>query len=176
MENISRRNFMKGVGAVALATAATGLLSGCGDSMVIEDASGLNDTANMNGIKMTVREVLYGTDLSSGTVYVIPKVVIQNSTAAGIPVDPTGSFRIIVNGTDEMVLNESTMAEMKTLSAVSNKTLSRGMSETGYLCSKATNVGTPKYVYVMFYPNPADTKTALRCKIMKNQWGIIGSL
>ena len=40
MENISRRNFMKGVGAVALATAATGLLSGCGDGgLIVEEGS-----------------------------------------------------------------------------------------------------------------------------------------
>lgn len=177
MENISRRNFMKGVGAMAVATAATGLLGGCSDGSLIADATGLDETANLKGVKMTVREVLYGTDMSTGTIYILPKVVIQNSGAGGIPVDPAnGSFKVIVNGNQEMVLNANTMAELKTMSPITKDTLNRGMSRSGYLCSKGTNIGTPKYVYVVFYPNPADSKTALRCKILRNQWGITGTL
>lgn len=177
MENISRRNFMKGVGALAVATAATGLLGGCSDGSLIADATGINNAAEIRGVKMTVRQVLYGNDMSSGTIYVIPKVVIQNNGAGPIPVDPAnGSFKVIINGNQEMVLNANTMAELKTMSPITKATLKRDESRSGYLCSKATNVGTPKYVYIVYYPYPEDTKTALRCKILESQWRVTGSL
>ncbi len=168
MENISRRNFMKGVGAVALATAATGLLSGCGDNSVIADASGLNDTANLKGVKMTVRKLCYATD-SDGNYYIIPEVLIRNETPASLPVDPTGgSFEVRLNGSTLLNITDESMARLNNssdMSKLGKQTLSRNQQDKGWICAKG-NVSTQfNYVYIIYYPNPNDQKTALRCKI-----------
>ena len=177
MDNISRRNFMKGVGAVALATATTGLLGGCSDGNVVIEAVGVNEEAEYKGVSITVREVLYALDRSSGMFYVVPKVAIKNNGAAGIPVDVSkGSFDILVNGSERLTLNADTMKELQNLSPLEAKTLNRGGSQTGYLCGKGKNTSTPKYVYIAFYPNPEDNKTCLRCKVLQNQWKLLGSL
>lgn len=177
MENISRRNFMKGVGTVALAAAATGLLGGCSDGSVVVTADGLNNDAEYKGIKLTVREVLYAWDVKGGSFYVVPKVVVQNNSAAGIPVDPAnGSFEILVNGSSKLTVNSDTMAELKTLSGITTRTLSRGGTSVGYICGTGSKVATVNYAYITYYPNPADTKTCLRCKIPQNQWKLLGTL
>ncbi len=168
MENISRRNFMKGVGAVALATAATGLLGGCGDGSMIADASGLDETANLKGLKMTIRKLCYTTD-NDGNYYILPQVLIRNETPFSVPVNPTGgSFEIRLNGTTPLSITEETMTRLNNsmdMSKLSAADLSRNEQVKGWLCAKG-NVSTQfNYVYVIFYPNANDTKTALRCKI-----------
>ncbi len=168
MENISRRNFMKGVGAVALATAATGLLSGCGDGGLIVDANGLNDTANLKGVKMTVRKLCYATD-SDGNYYIIPEVLIRNETPAKLLLDPTGgSFEIRLNGSTPLNITEESMARLNNsndMSKLEKQTLKRDQQDKGWICAKG-NVSTRfDYVYIIYYPNPDDQKTALRCKV-----------
>lgn len=168
MENISRRNFMKGVGAVALATAATGLLSGCGDGGLIVDANGLNDTANLKGVKMTVRKLCYATD-SDGNYYIIPEVLIRNETPAKLLLDPAGgSFEVRLNGTTPLNITEESMARLNNsndMSKLEKQTLKRDQQDKGWICAKG-NVSTQfNYVYIIYYPNPDDQKTALRCKI-----------
>ena len=168
MENISRRNFMKGVGAMALATAATGLLGGCGDSSLIVNVSGLNEVAELKGVKMTVRKLSYGA-YADGTYYFVPEVLVSNSGATGVPVKPTeGSFEIWLNGSNRLTINAETMARLdnsKDLTKMSTRTLSRGQQEKGCLCAKGEGVSSFDYVYVIFYPNPDDKLTALRCRI-----------
>lgn len=169
---MTRREFMKSVGAASLAVAAAGLLSGCSGGDVIASANGINDVANMDQIKMTVRSLSYGYD-SNGTLYVVPEVLLNNGTAAGIPVAPeNGSFRLSVNGTLDMNINEETMAFLKknkSWNAVDSRTLNRGQYEQGHLCGTLQNAPAFNYVYVIFYPNPYDTKTYLRCKISKSE-------
>ncbi len=168
MENISRRNFMKGVGAVALATAATGLLGGCSDGSLVVDANGLNDTAEMKGVKMTVRKLYYAA-YGDGTYYFVPEVLVSNSGATAVPVDPTGgSFAIYLNGSTKLDISKTTMARLDNsveMSPMESRTLSRSQQEKGCLCAKGTGVSGFNYIWVIFYPNPDDTKTALRCKI-----------
>lgn len=168
MENISRRNFMKGVGAVALATAATGLLSGCGDNGLIVDANGLNDTANLKGVKMTVRKLCYATD-SAENYYIIPEILIRNETPTSLPVYPTGgSFEVRLNGSTLLNITDESMARLNNssdMSKLEKQSLARNQQDKGWICAKG-NVSTRfDYVHIIYYPNPDDKKTALRCKI-----------
>lgn len=169
MENISRRNFMKGVGALAVATAATGLLGGCSDGSLIVDATGLNNAAEMKGIKMTVRRLAYAA-YGDGTYYFVPEVLISNSGATGVPLDPeNGSFEVWLNGKTKLNISKETMARLDSstdFNKMDTRTLSRNQQEKGCLCAKGTGVSSFNYVYVVFYPNPSDAKTALRCKIL----------
>ncbi len=172
MENISRRNFMKGVGALAVATAATGLLGGCGDGSLIADATGLNDTAELKGVKMTVRKLSYAS-YSDGTYYFVPEVLVSNNGATAVPLDPAGgSFDIYLNGSSKLNISKDTMARLDNsmdVTKMDTRTLSRGQQEKGCICAKGTGVSTFNYIYVVFYPNPADTKTILRCKILAKE-------
>ena len=169
MENISRRNFMKGVGALAVATAATGLLSGCGDDSLVVDATGLNNAVEMKGVKMTVRRLAYAA-YGDGTYYFVPEVLISNSGATGVPLDPeNGSFEVWLNGKTKLNISKETMARLdssKDFNKMDTRNLSRGQQEKGCLCAKGTGVTTFNYVWVVFYPNPNDRKTAMRCKIL----------
>ena len=54
---LTRRGFLKSVGAATLAVAAVGLLGGCEGGEMVGNAIGLNDTAELKGIKMTVRSL-----------------------------------------------------------------------------------------------------------------------
>lgn len=56
---LTRRGFLKSVGAATLAVAAVGLLGGCEGGEMVGNANGLNDTAELKGIKMTVRSLAY---------------------------------------------------------------------------------------------------------------------
>lgn len=86
---LTRRGFLKSVGAATLAVAAVGLLGGCEGGEMVGNANGLNDTAELKGIKMTVRSLAYAS-YSDGTFYLVPEVLINNGSAAGIPLNPTG--------------------------------------------------------------------------------------
>lgn len=169
---MTRRNFIKSVGAASLAVAVAGLLGGCSEKDVVADARGLDDTANLEGIKMTVRSLSYGYD-GSGTLYVVPEVLLNNGTAAGVPVSPEGgSFRLLVNGSQELNINQDTMAFLKrnkSWNSVESRTLNRGQYEKGHLCGSLQNGPDFNYVQVIFYPNPYDTKTYLRCRIDKSE-------
>ena len=99
---LTRRGFLKSVGAATLAVAAVGLLGGCEGGEMVGNANGLNDTAELKGIKMTVRSLAYAS-YSDGTFYLVPEVLINNGSAAGIPLNPTGgSFKLRVNGSEEL--------------------------------------------------------------------------
>lgn len=65
---LTRRGFLKSVGAATLAVAAVGLLGGCEGGEMVGNANGLNDTAELKGIKMTVRSLAYAS-YSDGTFY-----------------------------------------------------------------------------------------------------------
>lgn len=168
MENISRRSFMKGVGAMALATAASGLLGGCSDGSMYVDATGLNEVAEMKGVRMTVRKMSY-TQYEGGSYYFVPEVLISNSGATGVPVKPTGgSFEVWLNGSSRLEITTESMARLdngKEFIKMETRTLSRGQQEKGCLCAKGSSAASLNYVYVIFYPNPDDKLTALRCKI-----------
>lgn len=56
---LTRRGFLKSVGAATLAVAAVGLLGGCEGGEMVGNANGLNDTAELKGIKMTVRSLAF---------------------------------------------------------------------------------------------------------------------
>lgn len=96
---LTRRDFMKSVGAASLAVAAAGLLGGCEEADLVGNATGTGDTAELRDIKMRVKSVSYAS-YSDGTYYFVPQIRIYNGTAVGIPLEPTGgSFRIRLNGT-----------------------------------------------------------------------------
>lgn len=159
---------LKSVGAATLAVAAVGLLGGCEGGEMVGNANGLNDTAELKGIKMTVRSLAYAS-YSDGTFYLVPEVLINNGSAAGIPLNPTGgSFKLRVNGSKELDINSDTMAILDKnaeLNALDTRTLNRGQYEKGHLCGKGSGVSKFDYVQVLFYPNPQDAKTYLCCKI-----------
>ena len=77
---LTRRGFLKSVGAATLAVAAVGLLGGCEGGEMVGNANGLNDTAELKGIKMTVRSLAYAS-YSDGTFYLVPEVLINNGSA-----------------------------------------------------------------------------------------------
>ena len=165
---LTRRGFLKSVGAATLAVAAVGLLGGCEGGEMVGNANGLNDTAELKGIKMTVRSLAYAS-YSDGTFYLVPEVLINNNSAAGIPLKPAGgSFELWLNGSTKLNISDETMARLdssKDFTRMDSRTLSRGQYEKGSLCGKGTGVSSFNYLYVIFYPNPEDQKTALRCKI-----------
>lgn len=47
---LTRRGFLKSVGAATLAVAAVGLLGGCEGGEMVGNANGLNDTAELNAL------------------------------------------------------------------------------------------------------------------------------
>ena len=152
---LTRRGFLKSVGAATLAVAAVGLLGGCEGGEMVGNANGLNDTAELKGIKMTVRSLAYAS--------------YSDGSAAGIPLNPTGgSFKLRVNGSEELDINSDTMAILdknSKLNALETRTLNRGQYAKGHLCGKGSGVSKFNYVQVLFYPNPQDAKTYLCCKI-----------
>ena len=99
----------------------------------------------------------------------MPEVLINNNSAAGIPLKPAGgSFELWLNGSTKLNISDETMARLdssKDFTRMDSRTLSRGQYEKGSLCGKGTGVSSFNYLYVIFYPNPEDQKTALRCKI-----------
>ena len=108
----SRRVFLKSAAAAALAVSAAGLTA-CGSGDLVANAKGLNDTAELREIKMTVRSLSYGY-ASDGTFYLVPEVLINNGSAAGIPIDPAnGSFKLRVNGSKDLTMDSGTMAFLK---------------------------------------------------------------
>lgn len=131
---LTRRGFLKSVGAATLAVAAVGLLGGCEGGEMVGNANGLNDTAELKGIKMTVRSLAYAS-YSDGTFYLVPEVLINNGSAAGIPLNPTGgSFKLRVNGSEELDINSDTMAILNKnskLNALDTRTLNRGQYAKG---------------------------------------------
>lgn len=154
---LTRRGFLKSVGAATLAVAAVGLLGGCEGGEMVGNANGLNDPAELKGIKMTVRSLAYAS-YSDGTFYLVPEVLINNGSAAGIPLNPTGgSFKLRVNGSEELDINSDTMAILdknSKLNALDTRTLNRGQYAKGHLCGKGSGVSKFDYVQVLFYPNP----------------------
>lgn len=136
---LTRRGFLKSVGAATLAVAAVGLLGGCEGGEMVGNANGLNDTAELKGIKMTVRSLAYAS-YSDGTFYLVPEVLINSDTMA--------------------ILNKNSK-----LNALDTRTLNRGQYAKGHLCGKGSGVSKFNYVQVLFYPNPQDAKTYLCCKI-----------
>lgn len=145
---LTRRGFLKSVGAATLAVAAVGLLGGCEGGEMVGNANGLNDTAELKGIKMTVRSLAYAS-YSDGTFYLVPEVLINNGSAAGIPLNPTGgSFKLRVNGSEELDINSDTMAILNKnskLNALDTRTLNRGQYAKGHLCGKGSGVSKFNY-------------------------------
>ena len=176
---LTRRGFLKSVGAATLAVAAVGLLGGCEGGEMVGNAIGLNDTAELKGIKMTVRSLAYAS-YSDGTFYLVPEVLINNGSAAGIPLNPTGgSFKLRVTGSKELDINSDTMAILdknSKLNALETRTLNRGQYAKGHLCGKGSGVSKFDYVQVLFYPNPQDAKTYLCCKIAAKEASLMLSI
>lgn len=84
---LTRRGFLKSVGAATLAVAAVGLLGGCEGGEMVGNANGLNDTAELKGIKMTVRSLAYAS-YSDGTFYLVPEVAHQQRQRGRDPAEP----------------------------------------------------------------------------------------
>ena len=82
----SRRVFLKSAAAAALAVSAGGLAA-CGSGDLVANAKGLNDTAELRDIKMTVRSLSYGS-ASDGTFYLVPEVLMARRTRAAHPEIP----------------------------------------------------------------------------------------
>ncbi len=166
----SRRVFLKSAAAAALAVSAAGLTA-CGSGDLVANANGLNDTAELREIKMTVRSLSYGY-ASDGTFYLVPEVLINNGTAAGIPIDPAnGSFKLRVNGSKDLTMDSGTMAFLKknkSWNAMEKRTLNRGQYEKGHLCGTGKDISFD-YVQILFFPNPQDNKTYLSCKVYKKE-------
>lgn len=167
----SRRVFLKSAAAAALAVSAAGLTA-CGSGDLVANAKGLNDTAELREIKMTVRSLSYGYDSDGGTFYLVPEVLINNGSAAGIPIDPAnGSFKLRVNGSKDLTMDSGTMAFLKKnkgWNAMEKRTLNRGQYEKGHLCGTGKDISFD-YVQILFFPNPQDNKTYLSCKVYKKE-------
>lgn len=165
----SRRVFLKSAAAAALAVSAAGLTA-CGSGDLVANAKGLNDTAELRDIKMTVRSLSYGS--SDGTFYLVPEVLINNGSAAGIPIDPAnGSFKLRVNGSKDLTMDSESMAFLKknkSWNAMEKRTLNRGQYEKGHLCGTGKDISFD-YVQILFFPNPQDNKTYLSCKVYKKE-------
>lgn len=165
----SRRVFLKSAAAAALAVSAAGLTA-CGSGDLVANAKGLNDTAELREIKMTVRSLSYGS--SGGTFYLVPEVLINNGSAAGIPIDPAnGSFKLRVNGSKDLTIDSEAMAFLeknKSWNAMEKRTLNRGQYEKGHLCGTGKDISFD-YVQILFFPNPQDQKTYLSCKVYKKE-------
>ena len=162
----SRRVFLKSAAAAGLAVSAA-----CGSGDLVANAKGLNDTAELREIKMTVRSLSYGY-ASDGTFYLVPEVLINNGSAAGIPIDPAnGSFKLRVNGSKDLTMDSGTMAFLKKnkgWNAMEKRTLNRGQQEKGHLCGTGKDISFD-YVQILFFPNPQDNKTYLSCKVYKKE-------
>lgn len=165
----SRRVFLKSAAAAALAVSAAGLTA-CGSGDLVANAKGLNDTAELRDIKMTVRSLSYGD--ADGTFYLVPEVLINNGSAAGIPIDPAnGSFKLRVNGSKDLTIDSESMAFLKknkSWNAMEKRTLNRGQQEKGHLCGTGKDISFD-YVQILFFPNPQDNKTYLSCKVYKKE-------
>ena len=158
----SRRVFLKSAAAAALAVSAAGLTA-CGSGDLVANAKGLNDTAELREIKMTVRSLSYGY-ASDGTFYLVPEVLINNGSAAGIPIDPAnGSFKLRVNGSKDLTIDSGTMAFLK-----KNKSWNAMEKRTLNLCGTGKDISFD-YVQILFFPNPQDNKTYLSCKVYKKE-------
>lgn len=151
-QTFSRRGFLKGAAAAALAVSAMGL-TGCST-----DAGAEPSTAVILGdykVDLDLKRSVLGKN--------------GDGSAAGIPLNPTGgSFKLRVNGSEELDINSDTMAILNKnskLNALDTRTLNRGQYAKGHLCGKGSGVSKFNYVQVLFYPNPQDAKTYLCCKI-----------
>lgn len=168
-QNISRRNFMKGTAAVALATATSGLLGGCASSDLVGDAVGLGKAAELSNISMTVNAIYSYSDRSTNKFYIVPKVTIRNEGAAAVAVKPvSGNFRIIVNGSTELTCDKdaaSILEDFNGVTAMVSSSINRGQKAQGCLCGSGPRGTALDYVTIIFYPNEADRHTYLRCKI-----------
>lgn len=175
-QKITRRVFLKGAAMGALAVSASALLSGCGgDAPLTASATGLNDFAEVQGVRMTIRKMSYIED-ENGTFYLMPDVLIKNNSSANIPLYPEqGSFLLRVNGSTNLTLNKNTMALLKNyegMNALRSLTLSNGgRQESGFLCGMDTEGKVSKidYAEVFFYPNPKDTRSYLCCRVNKKE-------
>lgn len=151
-QTFSRRGFLKGAAAAALAVSAMGL-TGCST-----DAGAEPSTAVILGdykVDLDLKRSVLGKN--------------GDGSATGIPLNPTGgSFKLRVNGSEELDINSDTMAILNKnskLNALDTRTLNRGQYAKGHLCGKGSGVSKFNYVQVLFYPNPQDAKTYLCCKI-----------
>ena len=92
---------------------------------------------------MTVRSLSYGY-ASDGTFYLVPEVLINNGSAAGIPIDPAnGSFKLRVNGSKDLTIDSETMAFLKknkSWNAMEKRTLNRGQYERRGICAERARI------------------------------------
>ena len=171
MENkIDRRGFLKGAGTVALAAAATTLLGGCTDETYSVSVVGLNKTAVLSDIRMTVRKVYAVWDMINKSYYVMPQVVIRNDGAMSISVEPVdGNFALVRDGVeltcDKAAQNTITESTTKVAPLMMPVTLNHGNQTSGFICGRGSTKLNGGPLSVIFYPNPNVTTTYLVCRI-----------
>lgn len=174
---MNRRTFLKTTAAAAVAVSVTGLLGGCGESVskeLVADATGLNQTVELQGIQMTVKKLGTLYDSAVGCFYIVPSIQIKNGGALPIAADPLGgSFRILLPDNTELTLNAETMERISastTAPPLKAQTLTRGASASGCLCASGSGVSSVKSIRILYYPAVKDPTIYLRCTIPSNQF------
>lgn len=173
---MNRRTFLKTTAAAAVAVSLSGVLAGCseGNGDLFAEAVGLGQTADLQGMQLTVNSLGTISDIANGTFYMVPSVKITNGGALPIAVTPEGgSFSIILPNKTELTINEKTMdliRQSKTLTPLQEQTVARGKTVKGDICASGSGVSRVAYVYVVYYPVASDRTTYLRCKINSNEF------
>lgn len=169
---LTRRDFLKSAAVTALAVSMSGMLTSCDDGELVGAATGLNKTAELSNIRMTVRELGVVAETGSKTCYLVPKLVIRNEGALAVAVDPAkGSFKVVVDGKTDLTVDASTMKKVtdsSKLTPVLSQSLKHGNQASGSICAMGKDLVDWKYADVIFYPSIDDKKTYLRCRIYKN--------
>lgn len=111
MQTISRRNFMKGTGAVVLATACSGLLAGCGSK-----SSSSPYTIQLSDFKISLEKFYPGYDYTTSSTQGFSMSVfikrigdrdLKNEHYSGLFSAYIGSEKLsITNGSDKVTLNK----------------------------------------------------------------------
>lgn len=174
---MDRRTFLKTTAATAMAVSLTGLLGGCGGSGskdLYADSVGLNQTVELQGIQLTVKELGTLYDSAAGCFYIVPRIQVKNSGALPISVDPLGgSFRILMPDNKELTLNADTMNRISnstSLTPLKAQTLTRGVSASGCLCASGSGVSRISSLRIIYYPAANDTTIYLRSTIKSEQF------
>ena len=171
-DKMTRRTFMKGA-AVMAAVSLSGMLAGCGESTdLYADASGVNNWADLQGIKMRVTSVGY-ISYNDGSFYIVPKIEIRNDGVLSVQINPTkGSFKVLLDRKAELVPDSASMKAIensKDLKPIATQNVARGSKASGCICVKGKSVSTFDRLQIIYYPMASDKTTYLRCTINANE-------
>ena len=174
----TRREFIKGIGAVTVAVSVSGMLAGCGDDKVAE-GSGLNWPQTQNNVTMTIQEIKYtvGQDAGQSYLYFYPKVKIESSNALPISVQPQKSFLMKLDGKTELICddNAKNMASVYGIQVLSDKTLKGGESVSGYIYGRVLGQNKWNKLNTCYYLNVDDTRYKITIDVYKNDMSLVSS-